>query len=403
MQQSRIVVGLEIGTSKVCAVVGEIKGDGLLRILGAGRAVSCGVRKGELVDWTTASVCVKEALAEAEEKADVEITNVYLAVTGGHIQGFNNRGCVNIPEDRTEIDEKDCDDVLINGRDVSIPQQDVILHSILQGYRVDGQGGVQNPLGVFARKFEADFHIIHAAGNRVKNAIRCVKELGIEVDDVVFSGFAASQIVLTRQQKEMGALLIDIGGGVTEYVFYLDGDVKQSGVLAVGGDHLTNDVSIGFRIPTMQAERLKIQEGSATYDGSIAEKVTLTDVTGFTMRQIERESLNTILHLRVREIFELLAQRLERQTSLAEAGAGVFLTGGTSLLKGIQEVAHDVFQLPVHVAPWSDHSGSSSVAGDPTFSVAAGLIKYADAMQPDSRPPGFFGGIGQWLRRTIWG
>src|SRR5215217_4779348 len=217
MSKSHIVVGLEIGTSKVCAVVGEIRADGTVKILGVGDAPSRGVRKGEIVDFETAGKCVREALVDAEEKSDVMIGSVYLAVTGAHISSFNNRGAVAIPEEREEIDEQDFEDVQASAREVSIPGQNMFLHTILQHYYVDGQDGVLNPIGMLGRKLEADFHIIHGIGNRIKNTIRCVKEVGPEVLDVVFNPLAAAQVVLDQNQKSLGALVVDMGGGTTEF------------------------------------------------------------------------------------------------------------------------------------------------------------------------------------------
>jgi cell division protein FtsA len=197
-------------------------------------------------------------------------------------QSFNNRGCVALPDERDEIDEQDVEDVKINAREVSIPAQNAFLHSIIQHYHVDGQNGVLNPVGMLGQKLEADFHIIHGVRTRIQNTIRCVKELPLDVEDVVFTPFAAAQVVLTQHQKNIGALVIDIGGGTTDYVLYVDGAVKQSGVLAVGGDHITNDISMGLRIPMTRAEKLKIEEGSTILGNCLpGETVLLKDDSGF--------------------------------------------------------------------------------------------------------------------------
>ncbi len=261
MGNSDLMVGLEIGTSKICVVVGEGRPDGTIKILGVGQSPSRGVRKGEIVDFETAMKCVHEAVVDAEQKSDVMIRSVYVAVAGAHIQSFNNRGGITLPEDRDEIDEQDVEDVKINAREVSIPGQNAFLHSIIQHYHVDGQDGVLNPIGMLGHKLEADFHIIHGVRTRIQNTIRCVKELPLEVEDVVFSALASAQVVLTQHQKNLGALVIDIGGGTTDYILYVDGAVKQSGAFGVGGDHITNDISMGLRIPMARAEKLKIVSG----------------------------------------------------------------------------------------------------------------------------------------------
>lgn len=397
MASEEIVVGLEIGTSKVCAVVGETRRDGTVKILGVGQSPSRGVRKGEIVDFDTAGKCVREALADAEEKSDVMIRSVYLAVSGGHIESFNNRGSVNVPEDREEICEEDFEEVQAAAREVSIPASNMFLHSILQHYFVDGQDGVLNPIGMLGRKLEADFHIVHGIGNRIKNSVRCVKELDLEVEDVVFAPLAAAQVVLDLNQKNLGALVIDVGGGTTGYVVYVDGAVKQSGILAVGGDHITNDISLGLRIPMARAERLKVEEGSVTLGAALpGETVVLKDETGFAGREIEREMLNTIIHCRMRETFELLKRKLDDGNYLDFLGAGCLLTGGCSLLKGIDKLAEEIFGMPVHLTHAHTVSGITSAFENPQFSTAIGLIKYAQALQRQ-KPGGFMATIRRFL------
>jgi cell division protein FtsA len=393
MARDSIVVGLEIGTSKVCVVVGEARGDGTIRILGVGQAPSRGVRKGEIVDFETAGKCIREALVDAEEKSDVMIGSVYLGITGGHIAGFNNRGAVNIPEERDEICEEDFEDVQASAREVSIPAPNMFVHSLLQNYYVDGQDGVLNPIGMLGRKLEADFHIIHGIATRIKNSVRCVKEVGPEVLDVVYNPLATAQVLLDQNQKSLGALIVDFGGGTMDYLVYSDGAVQQSGTLAIGGDHITNDISLGLRIPMAKAERLKIEEGSVILGNSRpGETIVLKDETGFAGKEIEREMLNTIIHCRVREAFELLKKRLEDEAHLPFLGAGLMLTGGCSLLKGINHLAEEIFGMPVRLTHAQTVSGLTSAFENPQFSTAIGLIKYADAMQPE-RPSGFFGRI----------
>ncbi|HEX8295495.1 MAG TPA: cell division protein FtsA [Chthoniobacteraceae bacterium] len=395
MGKENIVVGLEVGTSKVCAVVGETKHDGTIRILGVGQAPSRGVRKGEIVDFETASKCVREALVDAEEKSDVMIGSVYLAITGGHMSSFNNRGAVNLPEDRDEICEEDFEDVQSSAREVSIPAPNMFVHSLLQHYYVDGQDGVLNPIGMLGRKLEADFHIIHGVATRIKNSVRCVKEVGPEVLDVVFSPLATAQVVMDQNQKTLGGLVIDMGGGTTDYIVYVDGAVKQSGVLPIGGDHITNDISLGLRIPMAKAEKLKVEEGSVILGNCLpSEMVTLKDETGFAGKEIQREMLHTIIHCRMRETLELLKRELDADNYLHFLGAGLMFTGGCSQLKGIQHLAEEVFGLPVHVTHAQTVSGLTSAFENPQFSTAIGLIKYAEAMQP-ARPRGLFSRIKQ--------
>ncbi|MGZ4983469.1 MAG: cell division protein FtsA [Chthoniobacterales bacterium] len=394
MASSDLMVGLEIGTSKICVVVGEGRPDGTIKILGVGQAPSRGVRKGEIVDFETAMKCVHEAVVDAETNSDVMIRSVYVGVSGAHIQSFNNRGSVALPEDRDEIDEQDIEDVKLNAREVSIPAQNAFLHSIIQHYHVDGQDGVLNPVGMLGERLEADFHIIHGVRTRIQNTIRCVKELPLDVEDVVFNALASAQVVLTPHQKNLGALVIDVGGGTTDYILYVDGAVKQSGCLAVGGDHITNDISMGLRIPMTRAEKLKIAEGAVTLGNSLpGETILLKDDSGFAGREIERETLNTIIHLRLRETFELLKRRLDEEPFINYIGEGIFITGGCSHLKGIDHLAEEIFEMPARVSHAQTMSGLTSAFENPQFSAAIGLIKYAQAVQVDRRPRSAFGRI----------
>ncbi len=403
MSKDNILVGLEIGTSKVCVVVGESKPDGSVKVLGVGQAPSRGVRKGEIVDFETASKCVHDALVDAEEKSDVMIRSVYVGITGSHIGSFNNRGSVIISEDQEGIEEKDFEQVRTNAREVSIPSQNAFIHSVLQHYYVDGQDGVLNPIGMMGSKLEADFHIVHGITTRIKNTIRCVKEIPLEVEDVVFNPLAAAQVVLTQDQKNLGALMIDMGGGVTDFILYVDGAVKQSGVLGVGGDHITNDISMGLRIPMAKSEKLKIEEGSVTLGNCLpGDVIMLKDESGFAGKEIERETLNTIIHLRVRETLELLKRTLEEERYLDYLGAGIFVTGGCSLLKGIDHLTEEVFGVPVHVTHAQTMSGLTSAFENPQFSAGIGLIKYAQALQSD-KPGGWISRVRRKLPAIFGG
>src|SRR6476661_8806575 len=360
MASSDLMVGLEIGTSKICVVVGEGRTDGTIKILGVGQAPSRGVRKGEIVDFETAMKCVHEAVVDAETKSDVKI----------------------------------------NAREVSIPAQNAFLHSIIQHYHVDGQEGVLNPIGMLGQRLEADFHIIHGVRTRIQNTIRCVKELPLEVEDVVFTALASAQVVLTQHQKNLGALVIDIGGGTSDYILYVDGAVKQSGALGVGGDHITNDISMGLRIPMARAEKLKTEEGSCVLGNCLpGEMILLKDDSGFAGKEIEREMLNTIIHLRVREGFELLKRRLDEEPYLSYLGGGIFITGGCSLLSGIDHLAEEIFEMPAHVAHAQTTWGVTSAVEDPQFSTAIGLVKFAQVMHTD-RPAR---GLGRFIGRIFSG
>ena len=236
---------------------------------------------------------------------------------------------VELPEDRDEIDEDDLEEVKRNARDVNIPSQNAFLHAIVQHYYVDGQDGVLTPVGMLGTKLEADYHIVHGVRTRVQNTIRCIKEIPLEVEDVVLNSVASAQVVLSQNQKNLGVLVIDIGAGTMDYLVYVDGAIKQSGVFGIGGDHVTNDICMGLRIPIGRADRLKLDEGSAILGNCLpGETLYLPPEPGFAGREIERETLNSIIHFRLREAFELLKRQLETEPYLRYLGAGVVLTGG---------------------------------------------------------------------------
>jgi cell division protein FtsA len=296
---------------------------------------------------------------------------------------------------------KEIEIVEFKAKEAGIPKDDVIIHSVIQRYYVDGQEGVIDPHGMMGTKLDADFHIIHGVTNRIQNAIRCVREFDIDVEDIVVNSVASAQVVLDEQQKQAGAVLIDIGGGVTDYIVYKDGAVCHSGVIAIGGDHITNDLCIGLRIPIARAEKLKIEEGSAITDNiSASDKITLKNDTGFSGRDIDRLMLNMIIRARLEELFTILHKRIQEVVPEHLLGAGILLTGGCSLLRGIREAAESVFPgTPVYLAHAQAVSGPMSAFENPQLSTCIGAAKYAQAVHaemPDAsileRLKGFFSG-----------
>jgi cell division protein FtsA len=382
MAKSTIYVGLEIGTSKICVVVGEVRADDSIKILGVGQAPSRGVRKGEIVDFENAQACLHDALVRAEDRSDVMINNVFLAITGAHVESFNNRGKMRIPEEQGEITGEDLEEVKEIARDVDIPQENVFLHSIVRDYFVDGQEKVNQPAGMFGKVLEADYHIIHCIKTRVQNTIRCVREIPLDVEDVVFSPCASAQVVLTQEHKDRGALLIDIGGGTTDYVMYHGGSISSSGCIGVGGDHITNDISVVMKIPLTKAERLKVKYGSATLsEEPDPEPIIIDDDPQLAGREIDGELLNEIINARMSETLERLREQLSDDGELAALGAGVFLTGGCSKLRGLDRLTEQIFNLPVSRGNIDSMSGASAAFENPQYSTPMGLIRYAQIME----------------------
>jgi cell division protein FtsA len=384
MARSNIYAGLEIGTSKICVVVGEVKKDGAIKILGVGQAPSRGIRKGEIVDFDIAQTCLNDALLRAEDRSDVMIRNVFLGVSGAHIESLNNGGVYRLPSDQSTITEDDLEDVREIACNVDIPQNHVFLHRIARKYGVDGQEQVRSLIGRPAERVEAEFHIIHGVRSRVQNSIRLVRQIPLEVEDVVFLPLAASQVALNKDAKQGGALLIDFGGGTADYVLYVDGMLTASGCVPLGGDHITNDISMCFQIPHARCERLKVEEGSAVFEGvDPGEMLKVDDENGMYVGEIERAMLNEVIHLRTREILERVRERVEEH--LPKLGAGVFLTGGVSLMRGIDVVARDVFGVRVTRTGSSPQGGATATYENPCYSGPIGLIRYAQLM--DSEKP----------------
>jgi len=379
---SSIIVGLEIGTSKVCAVVGELSADGALNIVGLGQARSRGVRKGEIADAPAAEEDVRQAIVEAEQMADVEIRSVYLGVTGGHVRGFNNRGVHPVASADREITEEDVQDVIKNAKTINLPAENHVIHAIRQHFLVDGQDGITNPVGMLGARVEVDVHVVHGNRNRFQNAIRAVKGLQLEVDEIVFNGLASSLALLTNEQKELGSVVIDIGGGTTEYVVYANGIIKHTGVLAVGGDHVSNDLAYGLKISLSRAEQLKIDQGSAMPEDSVkGQTLNATSEVGLPLKPVNLEHLQRIMSLRLEEVFQLVAQDLEQAGALDYARAGVFLCGGGARVPQIAKLAEHVLQMPATIGKTNSISGLKSALDQPEFAAAIGLVKFGSFQQ----------------------
>jgi cell division protein FtsA len=374
---ANIIVGLEIGTSKICAAVGEQSFDGALNIIGLGQSRSRGVRKGEIADAPMVEEDVRNAIVEAEQMADVEIRNVYLGVTGAHIRGFNNRGVHPVVSADREISDDDVQDVVKNAKAINLPNENTVVHAIRQHFFVDGRDGVINPVGTLGSRLEVDVHVVHGHTNRLQNAIRLVKGLQLEVDEIVFNGLASSLALLSGEQKELGALVIDIGGGTTDYVVYADGVIKHTGVLAIGGDHVSNDLAYGLKVPLSRAEKLKLEHGSALVDESVKGRtVNIVNELGLPLKTINVEHLQRIMSLRLEEIFQLIEQDLS-QVGLADyLRAGVFLCGGGARIPQIAKLAEPILQMPVSLGQTNSVSGLKSALDQPEFVTAIGLARF---------------------------
>lgn len=382
----QVVVGLEIGTSKVCAVVGELHPHGALNIIGLGQARSRGVRKGEIVDNSAAAEDVRAALAEAEQMADVEIRSVYLGVSGAHIQSFNNRGRHTIPSHDRVIMEDDVRDVVGNARAFNLPADRHVIHVIRQHFIVDGQPGVIDPVGMPGAQLEVDLHVIHGITSRLQRPIRVVKSLQIEVENIVFTGIAASLAVLPPPDKQRGVLLIDLGAGITDYVVYTDGIVRHTGTLAVGGDHVTNDLACGLNVSQGRAEALKCTYGGAQVGPDVKGRtLSLPSDHGLPERPLNLEHLRRIMAARLEETFEIIANDLEHQHLIQSLHAGVVLCGGGARVPGITELAERIFGVRAVVGRTQTISGLVATLDQPEFATGIGLVRFGAFQQPAAR------------------
>ena len=404
--ESNIVVGLEIGTSKICVVVGEQNAEGAVNIIGLGQSPSNGVRKGEICDTEKVEQEVRGAVFEAEQMADVEIRSVYLGVTGSHIRGFNNRGKHPVVSADREISADDVQDVIKNAKAINLPAENTVVHAVRQHFCVDGQDGVTNPVGLLGARLEVDMHVIHGHANRLQNAIRLVRATQLEVNEIVFNGIASSLALLSSEQKELGALVIDIGGGTTEYVVYLDGVIRFSGVLAVGGDHVSNDLGHGLKVPLSRAEKLKRDYGSALVsEEAKGQTISLQNELGLTLKNLNLEHLQRIMSLRLEELFEVIGQDLERAGLTDYLRAGVFLTGGGSRVPGIDKLAERVFQMNVTHGHAATVGGITTALDQPEFATGIGLVKYGSLKNRQRAPKatlasGLKSVVGRFLQRS---
>ena len=382
LAKERIIVGLEVGTSKVCAVVGEVMEGGHIQIIGVGQVASEGVRKGEIVNMEAATQNIHDAVIQAEETAEVEIHNVYASVTGGHIRCFNNRGNVAVTNEDRVISDDEVRNVLLNAKAVNIPMDHVVVHAIRQRFFVDGNDGIQTPVGMIGARLEADVHVIHGVRTRLQNTIKCIKEVPLDVANIAVSSMASALAVLTTEHQQLGAVVIDMGGGTTDYIVYRDGTIQHSGVIAVGGDHLTNDIATGLKLQMNRAEALKIEHGSLDVP-AVDEIIALKREVGLADREVSREQLCRIMNLRVEETLKFIKQDLDKQKLTDYLGAGVFITGGCARLRGLERVASEVFGLPVHIGHSYAVNGPTAAIESPEYSTAIGLIRFAQGSQHD--------------------
>ena len=371
------VAGIDLGTTKVTAVVGELDERGNPRMCGIGSCRCKGVRKGVLVNLESTCKALHTAVEEAEAMAGMEIGPAFVSVGGGHVRSFNSRGGVNVSGRDGEVTADDLQRVLHAAQTVSIPQDREIFHILPQEYTLDGQRGIKEPTGMAGHRLLANVHVVTGATATIQNIVACIDRIGIEVSDIVLGQIASAESVLLTDERELGTVLIDIGGGTTDVAVIEKGTVWYTSVLPAGGDNFTNDIAVGLRTPIADAERLKIRYGCASSDMVRAdETLEVPSVGGRKGRVLSRQVLCQILEPRAEEIFTLVAEDVRNAGYDQTLRSGAVITGGGSLLDGVIEVAERALDLPVRRGVPERVEGLVDVAGDPTFSTAAGLLAW---------------------------
>ncbi|MDR2827722.1 MAG: cell division protein FtsA [Candidatus Adiutrix intracellularis] len=370
-----LIFGLDIGTTKICCVVGEPNNEGGIDIVGIGSYPSQGLRKGAVVNIERTVESIKRAVEEAELMAGCEITEVYVGIAGGHIEGRNSQGVIAIKN--REVSPSDVERVLEAARALAIPMDREVIHTIPQEFIVDNQDGIQDPVGMSGVRLETKVHIVTGAATSAQNLIRCAHMADLDVCDIVLESVASADAVLTQEEKELGVALLDFGGGTVDLAIFSQNSIKHTSVLALGGTHLTNDVAVGLRTPTSSAEEIKKTYGSCLT--SLVEDdqvIEVPSVGGRPSRMISRMVLADILELRVEEIMMLINRELIKSGFDDQLNSGVVITGGAALLEGIPELAEQVFDLPVRRGYPREIGGLKDVINDPKYATAVGLVLY---------------------------
>jgi cell division protein FtsA len=369
-----ILVGLDIGTTKICAIVGELTDEGI-DIIGIGSHPSKGLRKGVVVNIETTVQSIQRAIDEAEAMAGTEITHVYTGIAGGHIKSFGGRGVVAL-KDR-EVREADIARVIEQAKTVNIPVDREVIHVLPQEFIVDDQAGIREPLGMTGARLEAKVHIVTGAVASAQNIIKCANRAGLNVADIVLQPLASSEAVLTEEEKELGVCLVDIGGGTTDIAIFQNGSIVHTAVIALGGHNLTNDIAVGLRTPTEHAERIKQKYGCAlTSMVDKSEMIEVPSVGGREPRVMGRQILCEILEPRVEEIFQLVYREVERNGFSELLTSGVVITGGSTLLPGMTELAEEIMGVPVRRGVPRGIGGLVDVVKSPVYATGVGLVVY---------------------------
>ncbi len=374
-QKQDIVVGLDLGTTKVCTIIGERDDEGQVHIIGVGTTPSTGLKKGSVVNIEQTIASIKKSVQDAERMAGVEVSSAFAGIAGGHIKGLNSRGVIAVSRKDKEISEEDRERVIEAAQAIAIPLDREIIHVIPQEYIVDDQDGIKNPVGMSGVRLEAEVHVVTGAVTSVQNIVRSVERAGLQVADIILQPLASAEAILSQDEKELGVVLVDIGGGTTDIAVFINGSLWHTGIITLGGALVTSDVAVGLRTPNTEAEAIKIQFGCAhTAMVKEEEEITVPGVGGRPDRRMPRRVLSEIIEARMEEIFELVGAELKKFGFEDRIPAGAVITGGAALMEGTAELAEKILQLPVRIGSPKRVGGLTDVVSNPSYSTAVGLV-----------------------------
>lgn len=403
-QGSKMIVGLDIGTSKVVALVGEIGADGELEIVGIGSHPSRGLKKGVVVNIESTVQSIQRAIEEAELMAGCQIHSVYAGIAGSHIRSQNSHGIVAIRDG--EVAPADIERVLEAGQAVAIPADQKVLHSLPQEYVIDNHEGVREPLGMSGVRLEAKVHVVTCALNAVQNIEKCIRRCGLEVEDVILEQLASSYASLTEDEKELGVCLVDIGGGTTDIAIFTEGAIRHTAVIPIAGDQVTNDIAMALRTPTQYAEEIKIRYACALAKlAGPEETIKVPSVGERPPRDLSRQALAEVVEPRYDELFTLIQAELRRSGYEDMIPAGIVMTGGTAKMEGAVELAEEIFHMPVRLGVPQDFKGLVDVVRNPIYATSVGLLQYGhqhhsghSGSGPDAPKDPLWGRLTRWIK-----
>jgi cell division protein FtsA len=391
MAKERVIVGVDVGTTKICALIGEVDQDNRLNIVGVGTAPSQGLRKGMVVNIDEAAAAIREALDKTERISGYKIGTALVGIAGGHISSQNSRGIVAVSPNMHEITQHDIDRAIDAARAQPLPQNREVLHVIPREYVVDGENGIHDPLGMSGNRLEVETHIVTGQVSSIQNLIKCVEKTGIEIDDLVLEPIASAEAVLTSAEKDLGVAMIDIGGGTTDLAIFLNGSIWHTAVIPYGGNHITNDVAIGLRSDPHVAEEMKRKYGNALAERIDVNEMIKMQTFGSTSGEpISRRFLCEIIEARVREMLLLVREEIRAAGYAGVLPAGIVLTGGSSQLVDLVDVARDVLQMPARIGTPGPLTGLVDSINGPAFATSVGLLSWGlrNGEQHDGQHPG---------------